>query len=319
MFEPVKQPLVSIVTVNYNSLEETIELLESVFDNSYQNTEVLVVDNASEVDPGEQLDELFPSVKVLRSEENLGFAGGNNLALAHCQGDFIFFVNNDAELTDGVIESLLQLFDEVPSLGIVSPKLCYYNTLPDLVPDVIQYAGTTPVHPLTGRNSTIGVRQNDEGRYRLPEPTAYCHGAAMMVPREVIEKVGPMSEDYFLYYEELDWCERIRKAGYQVYVDNRVKVYHKESISVEKIGAAKTYYLNRNRILFMRRNRKALQLMVFFAFLFFVTIPWNSLKFLKDGEIKNLEAFLSAVKWNFTEGKKMSKPSSHPLTFTAVQ
>lgn len=310
--------MVSIVTVNYNSLEETMELLESVFDNSYQHTEVIVVDNASEEDPTPSIKAVFPSVNVLRSEENLGFAGGNNLALPHCHGDYVFFVNNDAELTDGVIESLLQLFEKEPRTGIVSPKLCYFNAIPDLVPDVIQYAGATEVHSLTGRNKIIGERQTDDGRFHQPQPTAYCHGAAMMVPRSVIEQVGPMSEDYFLYYEELDWCERIKRAGYRVFVDNRVRVYHKESISVGRMGAAKTYYLNRNRILFIRRNRKPAQVLAFFLFFLFVTMPRHSLRLLLKGEGENLRAFYKAVRWNFTEGKKTSKPSTRPLTFTAV-
>lgn len=314
----MKKTLVSIVTVNFNSLQETIELLESIFENSFQNTEVIVVDNASDQDPGPQIKDLFPAVKFLRSNKNLGFAGGNNLALPHCQGDFIFFVNNDAELTDGVIESLLELFKSEPLLGIASPKLCYYNTIPDLVPDVIQYAGTTPVHPFTGRNKTIGERLTDDGRFQQPEPTAYCHGAAMMVPRRVIEQVGPMSEDYFLYYEELDWCERIKKAGYKVFVDNRVRVYHKESISVNRLGATKTFYLNRNRILFMRRNRKRGQLLLFYIFLLLVTLPWNSVKYLLKGQTDELKAFLQAIRWNFTEGKKMHNASPTPLTFTAV-
>lgn len=312
-------PRVSIVTVNYNSLEETLELLESVFDNSFQNTEVIVVDNASKEDPTQHIKSAYPTVKVLRSEENLGFAGGNNLALPHCHGAYIFFLNNDAELTDGVIESLLQLFETEPKLGIVSPKLCYFNAIPDLVPDMIQYAGATEVHSLTGRNKIIGERQTDYGNWNQPVPTAYCHGAAMMVPKKVIEEVGPMSEDYFLYYEELDWCERIKKAGYRVFVDNRVKVYHKESISVGRLGAVKTYYLTRNRILFMRKNKKPLQLLAFFLFLFLITIPWHSLQYLHKGEIGNLKAFLKAVKWNFTEGKKIPKPSRLPVTFTAVE
>lgn len=310
--------MVSIVTVNFNSTEETLELLESIFENSYQNTEVIVVDNASQQDPTAAINDFFPSVNVLRSEENLGFAGGNNLALPHCHGDFIFFVNNDAELTDGVIESMLQLFETVPDLGILSPKLCYFNAIPDLVPDVIQYAGTTRVHPLTGRNKTLGERQTDDGSFNQPGPTAYCHGAAMMVHRSVLETVGTMSEDYFLYYEELDWCERIKKAGYKVFVDNRVRVYHKESISVGRMGAAKTFYLNRNRILFMRRNRKTAQVLVFFLFLFLVTIPWNSLLFLAKGEFDNLKAFIRAVRWNFAEGKNMTQHNTRPLTFTAV-
>jgi GT2 family glycosyltransferase len=133
----------------------------------------------------------------------------------------------------------------------------------------------------------------------MPMPTAYAHGAAMLLPRSVIDQVGLMNEDFFLYYEELDWCERIRKAGYEVWVEPRVRIYHKESATVQKLGALKTYYLNRNRVWFMRKHHKGLSLLLFYLFLFCFTIPKNSLLYLIKGERKNLAAFLKGVFWNF--------------------
>ncbi|GIV31676.1 MAG: glycosyl transferase [Saprospiraceae bacterium] len=304
------QPLVSIITVNFNGRELTLELLQSIFSNSYKNLEVIVVDNGSAADPSPTLRRHFPLAKVVRSRDNLGFAGGNNLGLQHATGNYIFFVNNDAELTDGVIESLLQLFHANPRLGAASPKLCYFNVLKGDIPDCIQYAGSTPVHPLTGRNRTIGYREADLGQYDQPRPTAYCHGAAMMVPRHVIEQVGPMAEDYFLYYEELDWCERIRSAGYEIWVDNRVRVYHKESITVNRLGSLKTYYLHRNRMLFMRRHRSMSALAVFFSFVAFVTLPKNAIIYLLRGQWSELRAFLRALWWNLTHGSQPAIPTT---------
>ena len=270
-------PLVSIITVNYNQPEVTTELLDSIRNNSYKHFEVIVVDNASRKDPGQFLKNLYPEIKYIRSDENLGFSGGNNLGIQASTGDFLLFINNDAELCDGTVEKLLDLFGEIPNLGIVSPLLCYYNQAPDTTTDIIQYAGTTPVHPLTARNKTLGEKQPDQGQFDHAVPTAYAHGAAMMVPRKVIEHVGLMPELFFLYYEELDWSEQIRRAGYEVYLEPRAKVYHKESISVGKMSTLKTYYLNRNRILFIRRNRSGWQLAGFLLFLLFCTIPHHTL------------------------------------------
>jgi GT2 family glycosyltransferase len=305
--------LVSIITINYNSLDVTCELLDSIRKVAYQNLEVIVVDNASAENPEKYLRKHYPECIFIRSEKNLGFAGGNNLGIEASRGHFLFFLNNDAELVDGTIEKLLTLFSTNSGIGIASPKICYHNAKPGSEPDVIQYAGTTHVHPLTARNSTLGEKEIDNGQYQTAKPTAYAHGAAMMIPREVIEKVGLMPEEFFLYYEELDWCEQIRRAGCEIWVEPNAKIYHKESYSVNKISALKTYYLNRNRLLFMRRNRSESQWRKFCVFLFLFTIPKNSLMYLLKGEWANLKAFLKAIRWNFTV--ENISPDSTPLTF----
>ncbi|TAK46074.1 MAG: glycosyltransferase family 2 protein [Saprospiraceae bacterium] len=307
------QPLVSIITVNYNALEVTCELLNSIRNNSYANVETIVVDNASEVNPEGFLKEHYPEIKFIRSEQNRGFAGGNNLGIRASTGDFLFFLNNDAELTESAIETLLALFGSVPRLGAASPKICYHNNGAE-GHDVIQYAGTTPVHPLTARNRTIGVGQFDTGQFAEAKPTAYAHGAAMMLRREVIEKVGGMPEAFFLYYEELDWCEQIRRAGYQIYVEPRACIYHKESYTVSRNSVLKTYYLTRNRLFFMRRNKKQWQWAAFCAFLLVVTLPKNLLVYGAKGEWQHAKAFLNAIRWNFSGNKNIS-PVSTPLTF----
>ncbi len=309
--------MVSIITVNYNALEVTCELLDSIRRNSYKELEVIVVDNASDNSPEDFLKNNYPEVRLIHSKKNLGFAGGNNLGIQAARGDFLFFLNNDAELTDGTIETMLALFEQLPGVGIASPKICYHNAKPSSEPDIIQYAGTTHVHPLTARNSTLGNGEEDKGQFQNAGPTAYVHGAAMMAPRKVIEEVGMMPEDFFLYYEELDWCEQIRSAGYEIWIVPNAKIYHKESFSVNKVGTLKTYYLNRNRLLFMRRNRTKTQWRMFCVFLFLVTIPKNALTFILQGEWDNLKAFLKAIRWNFSSQKKI-RPDSAPLTFSLV-
>ncbi len=307
----MKQPLISIITVNYNALEVTCEMIESVRRNSYPNIELIVVDNASADNPEWYLQKHYPEVKFIRSEQNLGFAGGNNLGIRECAGDFLFFLNNDAELTDGALETLLEVFVKFPRAGIASPKICYYSAKPGSEQDVIQYAGTTHVHPFTARNSTLGEGQADTGQFSKLKETAYAHGAAMMVPGTVVEAVGGLPEVFFLYYEELDWCEMIRRKGYGVYIEPNATVYHKESFSVNKISALKTYYLTRNRILFMRRNRTKTQLAGFLLFLFFFTIPKNTVQLLWQADLKKLVAFYRALFWH-TQKMENLKPVSTP-------
>ncbi len=297
-----KQPLISIITVNFNGLELTVELLNSIRRLSYKNVEILVVDNASKDNPEDFFLHNYPEIHFIRSTNNLGFAGGNNLAVKVATGEFLFFINNDAEITEDCLEKIVKVFESYPSIGVVSPLLCYYNDNPPTLPDIIQYAGTTPVHPLTARNSTIGEKQIDNGQFNQPVPTAYAHGAAMMVKRAVIEKVGMMCEDFFLYYEELDWCERIRRAGFDIWIEPRAKVYHKESVTIGVLSPMKTYYLNRNRILFMRRNSGGVNFIPYSLFLMFFTIPKNVMVYLLRGQFAHAKVFIEAIAWNIKDG-----------------
>jgi GT2 family glycosyltransferase len=311
------KPLVSIIAVNYNGQKVTREMIDSIRNNSYSNIEIIVVDNASEVSPKAYLNENYKEVKVIESSKNLGFAGGNNLGIKESNGDFLFFLNNDAELTNGVIESMLELFEQVPKLGIVSPKICFYKTGSDkksdpYSPDILQYVGSTEVHNLTARNRTIGYLESDLGQYQTAKPTAYAHGAAMMVSRSVIEKVGMMPEAFFLYYEELDWCEQIRRVGFEIYIQPKAKVYHKESWSVKKTSGLKTFYINRNRILFMRRNRHIWQMIGFCLFFLFLTVPKNTIVFLLKGDFLNIQAFYKSIFWNIKDRLHQNRNNLKP-------
>jgi len=288
-----KNALVSIITVNYNQADVTCQMLESLKKLTYPNIEVIVVDNGSNEDPTDKIRNAFPSTKIIVSKQNLGFAGGNNLGIVVSKGEYLFFVNNDTELTTDIIENLLAAFKKNIKIGVASPKIYYYDQ-----PKMIQYAGYTPINPCTARNSTIGQFEIDNGQYNLPHPTPYAHGAAMMVSREAINKGGMMPECFFLYYEEFDWCEKIRNAGFEIYYQPEATIYHKESVSVGKLSSMKTYYLTRNRILFMRRNASAFSLMLFTFFLIVVTIPRNLFMFCIKGEFDKVHSFARGVLWN---------------------
>lgn len=295
--------------MNYNGLSDTVELLNSIRKFAYPNLEIFVVDNASKENPEKYIATHFPEVIFIRSEKNLGFAGGNNLAVAKAAGEYLFFINNDTEITAGCIERLVLMFDKRPKLGVVSPMLCYFNESDKQNGDLIQYAGMTAVNPITARNKIIGEKVRDHGQFNLSSPTSYAHGAAMMVKREVIEAVGTMYENFFLYYEELDWCERIRKAGYEIFIEPNARVYHKESASVGEASTLKTYYMNRNRILFMRRNFSKKKLIAFSAFMACATIPKNLYGFFITGRFNHIAAFTKAVRWNLRDvrGKSTTK------------
>ena len=266
----------SIITINYNGLKDTCELLETLplEDNSL---EVIVVDNASKENEASIIEQRYPMVKVIRSPQNLGFAGGNNLGIKAAHGRYMFFLNNDTVLRHQTsdIRPLIDRLESTDKIGAVCPKIRFsWEHHP------IQYAGYTPLSPITMRNHAIGFGEDDHGQYDTPHPTPYAHGAAMMVKREVIDKAGFMPECYFLYYEELDWSMMIRRAGYDIWYEPACTIYHKESQTTGQASALRTYYVTRNRLLFVRRNNRSHTRYVTYLYLIIVVAGKDLLKHL---------------------------------------
>ena len=292
---PEIQPLVSIIALNWNNHSVTCDFLKSIRENcTYPNLEVIIVDNASENDPTSLFQSAFPGVIVIRNDRNLGFSGGNNIGIKAAKGDFLFIVNNDTEFTPGLLEGLLDIFRQYPDAGVVSPKFHYFFDK-----GTIEYAGYENVNPFTGRNGMIGCRQKDKGQYDEVKTTHYAHGGGMMVSRKVIEEVGPLYEPFFLYYEEFDWCTKIKKAGYKIYYQPKSLIYHKESMTTGKSSPLKTFYITRNRILFMRRNAPLPGLMIFLAWFVCFTIPKNTVQFLAKKQQDHLRSFWKGILWHF--------------------
>lgn len=288
-------PLISIVTLTWNTTEVTCDFLRSLNEHcTYSNLEVIVVDNGSKEDPTPVFKAIYPDVKVILNGRNLGFTGGNNVGIRAAKGDFLFIVNNDTEVTPRLLEGLLEIFDQFPDAGIVSPKFHYY-----FHKGTIEYAGYNTVNIFTGRNGMIGCREKDEGQYNDVKVTNYAHGGGMMVPRKVIDEVGGLPEDFFIYYEEFDWCEQIKRKGYKVYYQPKSLIYHKESMTTGKASPFKTFYNTKNRIYYMRRNAPRASLLVFYAYFTFITIPKNTLTFLIKGQKAHLRSFWKGILWQF--------------------
>lgn len=251
-----ESPLISFVTICYNGLEDTCELIESIQKTIHSVTyEIIVVDNGSKQDYARIIHERFPNddvqnkVKTIRSQGNYGFSGGNNIGIRQAAGKYIFLINNDTYLEEDGLIHLVDRLESSPQIGAVSPKIRFA-----FPPQNVQFAGFTPLSPITLRNETIGFGHPDDGTLDSPHPTPYLHGAAMLIKREVIEKAGLMPEIYFLYYEELDWCTHITRAGYQLWYEPRCTVFHKESQSTGQLSKLRTFYLTRNRLLYAWRN-----------------------------------------------------------------
>ena len=211
---------VSIITINFNGLSDTCALIESIPFND--DLEVIVVDNSSEKDEASLISAKYSQIKVIRSPQNLGFAGGNNLGIKAARGKYLFFINNDTIFKEFNVQALIDRLESSPEIAIVCPKIRFaWGSHP------IQYAGYTPLSNITVRNQAIGFGEEDHDQYDIAHPTPYAHGAAMLIKREALEKVGLMPECFFLYYEELDWSMMFTRAGYEIWYDPACTVYHK--------------------------------------------------------------------------------------------
>lgn len=289
----MNKPLVSIISINYKQASVTCEMLASLQAVTYPNFEVIIVDNASPEAEIIPIEKKYPNVQLIRSPKNLGFAGGNNLGIFAAKGKYLLFLNNDTEVDTGFLEPLVELFEENVSVGVASPKIIFHGT-----DNLIQYAGCKGINPWTGRSVTFGLLEKDEGQHDNSFSTALAHGAAMMVPRELVKKVGLMPELYFLYYEELDWCEMFKRMGYKCHYVAKSTIYHKESASVGRGSVMRTYYMYRNRLLYIRRNLQGLQFWSGLLFFLFVAAPKQALVFVLREELEYLRALWRGLKWH---------------------
>lgn len=287
-------PLVSIVSVQYGHPEVTIEMVKSLRKISYPNIEIIIVDNNSPDGNPDIVKEECPEIIYIKSDKNLGFAGGNNLGFREAKGKYILMLNNDTEVEPDFLEPLVNKMENDPQIGIVSPKIRFYHT-----PDTIQYVGYEPINPITQRGGAKGFGEKDNGQYEKDAEASYGHGAAMMVSMDVIKKVGLMADIFFLYYEELDWAHRIRDAGYKIYYVHNSLIFHKESISTGgRVSPLRAYYMTRNRIMYLRRNFSGFTYILALLYQLFVAVPKNSLIIAIKANPKYIRAYNKGVLWH---------------------
>ena len=296
---------ISIITINYNGLADTCALIETI--PFKDNLEVIVVDNASrnQKEETDTIAKCFPQVKVIKSKQNLGFAGGNNLGIQAAQGKYLFFVNNDTIFKNFNIQALIDRLESSPSIGVVCPKIRFaWGSNP------IQFTGYTPLSPITVRNRALGFGEEDQGQYDTPHPTPYAHGAAMLVKREAIDKVGLMPECFFLYYEELDWSMMFTRAGYEIWYEPQCTIYHKESQATGQNSPLRTYYIVRNRLLLVKRNWSGFTKYISYAYLLSFVGLRDICRYAVTSRWDIFKATLRGI-WDFYT---FSPLNSHPTT-----
>ena len=241
------EPSVGALIVTWNRKDDVIECIESIINTGYSRLIIYLVDNASADGTVNVVADKFPDVRIIRSEENLGFAGGNNLGLSWILEDgldSVFLVNDDVVVSRDSLTILARHLFESNSIGVTSPKVLIHSD-----PSVIWSAGG-----LIDRNTGIAIQRRygeiDRNKEKIQE-IDYAVGCAMLVKTEAIREAGLLDPRYFTYYEETDWCRRIKESGFKVLYVPKSRVSHKVTMQTTGRNQA-SYYYSRNRLLFLK-------------------------------------------------------------------
>ena len=237
----------SIIVINWNGGTYLEACLESLLTEVTAKDEIIVVDNNSTDDSVGLLRSQFPDVKLLPNERNLGFAGGANVGLRAAHSEVLVLLNPDVVVCAGWLNALKSALED-GRVGVVGCKLYYPGD------KIIQHAGGIIDLPLATANHH-GYRQRDEGQWDRERDVDYVTGASFALRRDMLGKVGFFDKEFFPgYFEEVDYCYRVRKAGHRViYVPGAVAIHH-EYASLEEGGSTYLRYFHRNRLRFVLKH-----------------------------------------------------------------
>lgn len=241
----VKLPLISVVILNWNGLDDTLQCLDSVEELSYQNIEVVIVDNGSKGSLKPLEKRTSNKIKLIKNPVNLGFAGGEVSALAHCKGEFILLLNNDATIDKNAIEQCLKTFALDEKIAVVGSKSYTIDADGNHAHSFYSFQRVDPI------TADVMTYNRDLGTI-LDVPTV--SGSGVMIRREAINKYGYFDERFFAYYEETDLFARYIRAGLRVVYDPSFVIWHKDGASTKNHRFMYYYLMLKNQFLFAYKN-----------------------------------------------------------------
>lgn len=265
----LEYPKTAVIILNFNSYNQTIECIESVKNITYPNYEIIVVDNNSKDDSLQQIKGSFPDVILLKSRDNLGYASGNNLGIKYAlekNMEYICILNNDVAVDRNFLEPIIKTLMDDKNAAAAGPSICYYGQ-----DDVIQAMGGN-INLYTGL-PTMKFKGKKLSQVKEDIVSVdYLGGACFVVKAEILKKIGLIPENYFLFYEETEFFLNIKRQGYKLISIRDSKVYHKVSGTISKYKGLSYFFLNRNRIIFVRRNARLYHKFIFFFYIILETI-----------------------------------------------
>ncbi|MBI3954608.1 glycosyltransferase family 2 protein [Candidatus Collierbacteria bacterium] len=258
----MKKIKLALVTINFNGLKDTLELLESILKAkipSQLDLSIIVVDSPTREEHVSAIKKTYPRATILTSAVNLGFAAGNNLGIrkALSKGaDWLMLINNDCLVSPDFFIKLLSSPLDKPDTGALGGLIYFapgYEYAKKIKPSekgkVIWYAGG-----IFDWNNVLGshhlVDRVDPGELNKVTETDFVTGALFLARADVLKKVGLLNQDYFMYLEDVELCHRLRLSGYQLLVDPDLKIWHKVAQSSGIGSSLNDYFITRNRLLF---------------------------------------------------------------------
>ena len=233
-----EKSLISIIVLNYNAGELLLNCINSLKKSTYQNIEILVVDNISSDDSHSKCKKQFPDIKLIQNRKNLGYCGGNNVGIKEAKGEFIVILNPDTIVEENWLDEMFNAFNEFGD-GLYQPKIISLNES-----DIIQSTGNM-IHVFGFGFARDKGKKIIEKKEEI-EKIGYASGTCLFTTKKVLEKVGLLDEFLFLYHDDLDLGWRAAQIGINSYYVPKSKIFHAESYSL-KWSAKKFYWLERNR------------------------------------------------------------------------
>jgi GT2 family glycosyltransferase len=265
------EPKVVIVIINWNGLEDTIECLESLMKVEYSNYEAIVVDNGSRLDDARKIKERFNNIKVVELKKNLGFAIGNNVGILIAKQkdvDYILLLNNDTIVSSRFLKEMIDVAQGNPKIGILGPKIYFHDNK-----NTFWYAGGKLNMYI--KHTTEGQYEADIGQYDNIRETDFVAGACMLIRKSVFDKVGLLPKEYFLGWEDIDFCLAVKRKGYSCIFVPHSKIWHKASASFKRhdLNYKQVFFGFRNRIIIRYKYLSKPKFMLFIIVQFCVIIP----------------------------------------------
>ncbi len=249
---------ISVIIVNYQTKDDLFKCIDSINRSKPKtNFEIIVIDN-SEKSIKKELLKKFSKVKYIKSRKNVGYGGGNNLGASIAKGKYLFFLNPDTKFENDVLDILYGFLKKEKNAGAVSPLLLkedgslYIQGSKELSP-INAIFGTSFIHKLFPNNSISRKFWLKDWNKKDTREVHVAPGTALMISKELFERVGKFDEEFFLYFEENDLCRKIRRLGYKIFIHPSAKVFHKLGVSTSK-NAFSSKYFKKSRFLYFRKH-----------------------------------------------------------------
>lgn len=302
----------AIVILNWNGRHFLEKFLPTLLANCNEDSEVVIIDNASSDDSVAFLAENYPQLRVIINEENYGFAKGYNVGLRQIEAKYYCLLNSDIEVTPQWTEPVIAQMEADEQIAAVQPKLLSYHNRKQF-----EYAGAAGGfldkygYPFC-RGRFFDVLEEDDGQYDSDIQIFWASGAALFVRSEIFHKLGGLDDDFFAHMEEIDFCWRINNAGYKIMCNPQSVVYHIGGGTLPKDNSFKTYLNYRNDLFLLLKNLPKRRLFITFFIRFFLDIL-AAFVFLLQGHKKDFTAVFRAMR-EFWKGAKAMKQKRGQIT-----